>query len=160
MILELGSKIKDYHILELLHSDAGGYREVYKAIDEGDGETVAMIVYNHNVMDSRLEMLPVLEADLNGNLYRWAFSPMSDWQEETLENGCHIEYYIVDYVMTKPVFDAQGNCTLSRNDAWNVFSTIIAGLNEIAHYAEGLVTLISVLAPCRSWKKMVRYGVC
>lgn len=125
MILELGSKIKDYYILELLHSDAGGYREVYKAIDEEDGEAVAMVVYNHNAMNSRLEMLPVLEADLNGNLCRWAFSPMSDWQEETLENGCHIEYYIVDYVKTKPVFDAQGNCTLSRSDALNVFSTNI-----------------------------------
>lgn len=78
MIQKYGSKLKDYRVLELLHSDVGGYREVYKAKDEGDGETIAMIVYNYNVMDSRLAMLPVLEADLNGNLCRWAFSPMGD----------------------------------------------------------------------------------
>lgn len=138
MSLELGSKIKDYHIKELLHGDAGGYREVYKATDGRDGVDVAMIVYTIGKLEERLQLLSILETDMRANLYRPAFAPMTDWGEATLAGGQKIEFCIVDYGELEPVVDkCNCNCTLSQEESWKVFCDIIAGANEIAHYAEG-----------------------
>lgn len=138
MILELGSKIKDYHIKELLHDDAGEYREVYKATDDRDGTVVAMIVYTIGKLEERLQLLPILETDMRANLYRPAFAPMTDWGEATLADRQKIEFCIIDYWLLEPVADIRNyNSVLSQEESWKVFCDVIAGANEIAHYAEG-----------------------
>lgn len=137
MILDLNAKIEGYTLSELIYSDKGGYREVYKAWQE-DRTPVVLIVYAVDRLPDRdLTLLPDKEFDYHAHLVSEMFPAMACTGECEVQNRGKIRYCVVEHRDALPLEEELTKDRFRVVDAWRVFQDLVIGLHEIAHYGQG-----------------------
>lgn len=137
MILDPNAKIEKYAVSELIYSDPGGYREVYRAQGQ-DRAPVALIVYAPERIPNRnLMHLPDTEFDYRAHLVSEPFAPMVDSGEWEVRERMKIRYCAVEYRDTVSLEAELANAPMKTVDGWSLFRDLFIGLNEICHYGKG-----------------------
>lgn len=137
MILDIHHKTDRYEVVELLHTDKGGYREVFKAV-ENDGSPVILIAYaNDLIKDEGLKHTMDMEFDLYDGMRTSAFLRMREVDETRNAKGLTVRFAVLEYVECESLEHVLAKGRLKAEDAWSIFKSVVMGLNELDFYATG-----------------------
>lgn len=137
MILNIHHKTDRYEIVELLHTDRGGYREVYKGI-ENDGSPVILIAYaNDLIKDEGLKHTMDMEFELYDCMRTSTFLRFRKVDETRNEDGLTVRFAVLEYVACESLEHVLAKGKLRTEDAWGIFKSVVMGLNELNFYIEG-----------------------
>lgn len=134
MLLELNTNVKEYKVMEFLHTNRGAYREEYVGTGK-DSKTVLLVAYDTTQKELHKEAY-LKEIGFQSCVFSPSFMELCDDFVAVIRKK-RIQVLVYNSPKTMTLEEAMYQGKINTNDAWRIFCDIVIGVKELKHCCQG-----------------------